>query len=185
MMAVQRMTLNMIRDQVLNIYGVTASTAAPWTTDANLYEYINRAGQTIPVKVAMVVSPDDPSAKVVIDFWRTQATSATTGSGLMIATSASTGYLPIDFYHHDTFYDLTNKKPLRVIENSASRSRHVENLKKAPAGPPEAIEILGMTTNSTNWQRMFTIWPSTETGKTPSVQTHLLAHSRKYGRGRW
>jgi hypothetical protein len=126
-------------------------------------------GQSIPVKVGLVLAPNQPAATVCVDFWRTKVTSATTGNDLVIAANSSTGYLPIDYYWHESFYDNTAKRKVDVIVNAANRSRSIDNLKKKSAGPPEAVEILGMTTNGANWQRTFTILPSTLTGVTPSM----------------
>jgi hypothetical protein len=169
-MAVQRMTLANVRDRILQVFGVTASTAAFWSSDANLYTYINMVGQSIPTKVGMLLAPDKPGSKVRIDFLRTKATSATTGSAFVIAASSSTGYLPIDYYDYESFYDNTAKRRVDVIINPSARASTIERLKKNPAGPPEAIEILGMTTNGTYWQRAFTIHPSTVTSITPSME---------------
>jgi hypothetical protein len=162
------MTLNQIRDEILHITGNASSATAFWGSDANLFIYINRVGQNIPIKVGMVLGAN--GKPVLIDFWKTTATSATTGSGLMIATSSSTGYLPVDCYYPETFYDLTNKKPVYVIHDPLKHWRQIEYLKNNPAGPPEAIELLDTVTNSTNWQRRFTIHPSTLASITPSMQ---------------
>lgn len=167
-MAVQRLTLNQIRDQVLHICGAAASTSAYWASDANMFKYINRVGQSIPLKVGLVLGAN--GKPVLIDFWKTTATSATSGTGLVIAASSSTGYLPVDCYYPETFYDLTNKKLIPVIYDPLRHHRQVTALKQAPAGPPEAIELLDMATLSTNWQRKFTIHPATASGVTPSVQ---------------
>lgn len=166
-MAVQRLTLNQIRDEILHITGAASSATAYWGSDANLFLYINRVGQSIPVKVGMLM--DSPKA-VLIDFWKSKADSSTTGTGLVIAAGSSTGYLPVDYYYYDSFYDLTNKNAIDVIENPAKRRRSIELLKKKPAGPPEAIEILGMALNGSNWHRSFALVPSTVSTVTPSVQ---------------
>ncbi len=165
-MAVQRLTLAQITAQILNLYGVYQSADAWWSSDANLYKYINRAGQNIPIKVGMLLKSNKP---VLIDFWRDTVTSATSGTSLYIAASASTGYLPTDYYHYESFYDLTNKRPVYVIDNPVRHIRTIELLKNKPAGPPEAIELNDMTLNSTTWCRQFTIYPSTISGVTPSI----------------
>lgn len=169
-MAVQRLSLSNIATLVKQAIGVDSSTNAFWESDANLYLYINQAGQNIPVKVALVVAPDDPTAVVVVDFWRTKANSATSGTGVVVTAGNSTGYLPVDYYHWESFYDLTSKKKLSVISSTASRDRVIELIRKRPAGPPEAIEILDMATNGANWQRKFQFIPDTLTGVTPSVE---------------
>jgi hypothetical protein len=168
-MAVQRLSLENIRDRIFQVFGVTESARAFWSSDANLYTYINMVGQSIPVKVGLVLAPNQSAATICVDFWRTKVTSATTGTGLMIAESSSIGYLPVDYYWQESFYDNTAKRKLDVIVNAANRSRSIANLKNKVAGPPEAIEILGMTANGSNWQRAFTIHPSTKRWVTPSV----------------
>jgi len=118
----------------------------------------------------MVLAPDDPTAIGLVDFWRKRVTSATSGTGLLIAANSSTGYLPTDYYYYESFYDNTAKNTLDVIHNPSRRSRSVEALQKKANGPPEAIEILDVTTDgSSNWRRQFTIYPSTLSGVTPSI----------------
>ena len=168
MMGVQRLTLNQIRDMILHACGAAASTSAFWGTDANLFLKINMVGQNIPAKVGMLLKAG--GRKVGIDFWKTQVTSATSGTGLVIAAGSSTGYCPVNYYHYESFYDLTNGSRIHVIEDPVRHQATLENLKKKPAGPPEAVEFLDMATLSTNWQRKFIILPSTVSGVTPSVQ---------------
>lgn len=168
MMAVQRLALSDITTIILQICGYSASTAAPWASDANLYKYINLAGQNIPIKVGLVL--EAKGRPVLIDFWKTTTTSATSGTGVVVAAASATGYLPVDCYYPDVFYDLTNKKTLYPIRNAAKHQRQITALKNAPAGPPEAIELLDMVLNSTNWQQKFTFLPATATGVTPSIQ---------------
>lgn len=161
------MSLANIRDRVLQICGVASSTDAFWGNDLLLYRYINTVGQSIPIKVGMLLKTNQP---VLIDFWRTKVNSATTGSSLVIAASSSTAYLPIDYYHYASFYDLTAKRPIPVIISTGRGQRNIDNLRKKPAGPPEAIEILDMTTNGTYWQRKAQLVPDTPSGVTPSVE---------------
>lgn len=168
-MAVQRLSLADITTRILQIFGISASTKAFWASDANLYMYINMVGQSIPAKVGMVLSPDRPLTAVLIDFWKTKVSSAGSGTGFVLTSGSSTGYLPVDFYYHDTIYDNTAKREIEVIESATDKRRKVEYLKKKPAGPPEAIEILGMATSGSNWQRQITIHPPTLSGVTPSM----------------
>lgn len=168
-MAVQRLTLAQITTEILRITGYTASSLAPWSSDANLYVVINRYGQRLPLRCAQVAISTLGLSQGTIrfDMHRTVVNSATTGTGLRIAASSSTAYLPTDFDAAISWWDRTNNRRIRPIVGVA---KWHDEVKTKPAGPPEAIEILGVVLDSSDWRRQATLHPATVSGVTPSVE---------------
>ena len=165
-MAIQRLTLTQIETAILQNLGYSASTAAPWTTSANLYLRINDYVQRLPQKVSALASQlrkegvELPYTGIPrFDMWRSSATlTATAGS--------STVHFPADYDQYISFWDATNSAPIYPVDNTSRY--HLDILKKKSAGPPEAIEIGGFVSSS-GWVREGTLYPATIAGTTPSI----------------
>lgn len=169
-MAVQRLTLNQIITQILNITGFDSSDVAPWESDANLTVKINMTTQKIGQKVARIIlgtGADVSKGNVKLDMWRSSADStASTGAGnLVVSSGSSTVQLPADYDHWKSFWDSDLEQWFYPIERN--HTQYMQRLLKRPPGPPEAIEILGY--GGTNWQRQCTLYPTPPTGVTPSI----------------
>lgn len=166
-MAILRLSLTNIRDIVrLAIGEQTSATsrvedANTTTSTASLNTIINSYAQQISNRLTHVMRQAGLSfetEKVYPDFWRT--------SGSMTETEGSSSVtFPADYDRYISFYDRTNRKPIVAVE--AVSKWHLERLRRKSAGPPEAIEILGVNTSSV-WTG--TLWPPTESGVTPDIE---------------
>lgn len=167
-MAVQRLTLtNLIAQIRIAIAEPTAARSK--VTDAEIAQIVNGTGSRIGLKVAAMLraSGKVDAQEIHLDMYRTVTTSATTGTGLVCAAATSTGYLPVDYDHYVSFYNLTDNKPMPVVSDV---SRY-HAIRSKTAGPSECIEILDFTTDdSSNWRRQFKIWPPVATAVTPSIE---------------
>lgn len=140
MSLVQRLTLSQIETDILRITGYSASTLAPWLTSANLYLRVNAYIQALPVKLAQLVSVLRESGKMPPgggvprwDMWRTEGT-------VDCKAGVSQAVLPEDYDTYVSFWNALSNDPIDVVENVAKYHIH---LKKKPAGPIEAVEIMG------------------------------------------
>ena len=161
-MAVQRITLAQIVTELFRISGFADSASAPWLTDANLYIIINNYQQRLVSRVAQVAAAAGikTAAKIRLGMWKTQANlTATSGS--------STVHFPTDYDQFESFYDNTYAKPIEAI--SEVNRWHIRKLRSRPSGPTEAIEILDYVSNAATWQRRALLWPTVQTGITPSI----------------
>lgn len=165
--AVQRLTLAQIETAILQIFGYSASTNAPWATAANLYLRINEYLQRLPGRLGQVAAQLRAEGERLpfsgvprFDMWRTQANlTATSGS--------ATVHFPADYDHYIGFWDSTNSRPVYPIETVGYFH---EDLRTQSAGPPEYIELLGFVTNGSTWVRQGLVWPPTASGITPVIQ---------------
>lgn len=140
MASVQRLSLSQIETEILRITGHSTSALAPWTSSANLYLRVNEYVQGLPTKLAHKVmdlrtaGKAPPSAGVPRwDMWRTEdrlQTKATVGNVM----------LPEDYDHWISVWNETSNRRVDVVESVA---KYHDHLKKKPAGPVEAIEIMG------------------------------------------
>jgi len=165
-MAVQRLTLAQLETAILEAMGYASSSVAPWNNAATLYLRINDYMQRLPQKIADRVNDLRSQGMRIpysgvprFDMWRSTG-NMTTASG------NSTVFFPTDYDHYVGFWDATNN---RTIDPISDVERFHIDLKKAPAGPPEAIEILGFVTNGSTWVRQGKMYPSTVSGTTPSI----------------
>ena len=167
-MAIQRINLTKIKTELLRICGYGSSATADWTSDANLYNVINRYGQSIPSR--MMETAQRPN-RLVCDMWRTVVNSSNVGTDVpIVAAGSSTIYFPVNLDYLVGIYDLTNKRIVPIISDV---SRYwIDELRTQMVGPPQKIELRGYETYATDstWRRVGTIWPSTETGITPSFE---------------
>lgn len=165
----QRLNLSQIETAILQVMGYSSSTTAPWASSANLYLRINDYGQRLPMRLNGIARSMGLAVPVRFDCWRTSANSSTSGTSVpVVAAGSSTVYLPVNYDHYISFYDLTHNRPIRVIQD-ADRW-HVKYV-RAPAGPPAVIEIGGFTTDgSSNWRRTATLYPAVPSGVTPSIR---------------
>jgi len=165
-MAVSRISLSDIENEILRIMGYASSDAAPWKSSPNLYRVINGYMQRLPSRLIQVTQTiKDQNQRLPVtnlprfDMWKT--------SGSLTCTSgSSTVHFPVDYDHYISFWDATNKRPLYPVEDVY---KYHSDVAVRPAGPPEFIEIQGYVLNSTVWQRKGILWPSTATGVTPSI----------------
>jgi len=174
-MAVQRLNLLEIESAILEETGYAKSANAPWRSSDLLYKRINEYMQALPRRLntaAMqmaasgVLKPTD--IPVHMPMWKTSATSATSGTGLMIEQSSSTAYLPVDFDAAISCYDVSGKRPITIVDNADQYLD--EELTQSPPGPPRVLVLSGYALQSTTWRRSGTLYPSTQTGVTPSVR---------------
>ena len=174
-MAIQRLNLTQIRTEILRIVGNYAdSTKADWRTDSNLYRIVNLYGQQLGIRSAMAARDNLPPGvkRLCFDMYKThvESTASASDTGLVISAGEPRPvYLPVDYDHHISFYDLTNSRPIDVVTDVTKR--HL-NLKKLTAytpsgagltpfaGPPEAIEILHYITISSTWRRTAILYPN-------------------------
>lgn len=159
-MAVTKLSLNEIRQMVRILLGETTASLSrvansdTSTDKASLTKFVNAYGQSIPNKLNLLAQGD----VIYPDFWRT--------SGSMTETSgSSTVTFPADYVRYISFYDRTNRRPLKTTQEVARW--HLDRLKRKPEGPPEAIEILGVDSSQV-WQA--TLWPPTVGGVTPDIE---------------
>lgn len=168
-MATLRISLNDIETAILEITHYSTSANAPWARSANLYMRINEYGQRLPMHLNSIAMQAGVATSVHFDCWKTTATSSTSGAGnVVVAASSSTIYMPTDYDHWISFYDVTNKRPIPVIEHVDRW--HYEDLVLAPPGPPQYVEIGGMGTGDSAWRRTATTYPATLTSITPSIR---------------
>jgi hypothetical protein len=163
-MAIQRLTLADIENNILEITGYESSTLAPWKTSARLYNRINTYMQRLPQKITALAQnaglADPTSGPLRFDMWKSTATiTGTLGSQDV--------WLPADYDHYISFYDNTNAAPIDPVEEVDKY--HLDNLRNADAGPTRAIEILGYALNSAVWQRKAKLYPAVEPTLTPSI----------------
>ena len=167
-MAIQRLTLTQIRNELLRIVGNYASSAdADWATDANLYRIINAYGAQVPRK-ALKIAGIQPGQRAGLSIYRTIVNSATTGAWFVVAAGSATIYCPEDMDQLIGLYDRTNERKLDIVDD-VSRW-HIDTLRKKPAGPPEAVELLDVVVISSIYRRQGTIHPPTASGVTPSFE---------------
>lgn len=169
-MAILRLSLDNIEQEILDATGYTASTKAPWATAANLYRKINLTGQKVVQKAADVLREQGKLSMhgtPHFDMWKTRASSTiSTGVTNFVVTAGSTAVLlPNNYDQWISFYDTAHKQFIYPIKQShAERYRRL--LERAPS-PIEAIEIQG--TNSAGAQRDARWLPDVEAGVTPAV----------------
>jgi len=167
MMAIQRLSLSNILTELLRIVGFASSTVSDWATNDNLYNIVNRYGQSIPVRMSQAAQSPK---RLLCDMWRTVVDSSTSGTDvLIVAAGSSTLYLPVNCDYVVGIYDNTNGSKVEVITDVARW--HIDEIKKKDPGPPEVVELLGYTTYATDstWRRYGTIYPATVTGTLPSL----------------
>lgn len=175
-MALQRKTLTQTVTAILEAMGYSASAKAPWASDAALYLRINEYVQSLPMRMNQVAR--ELAMQGVIkpnqlplhhDMWHTDCTSSTSGTTVIkVASGSSAAYMPTDYDAWISIYDVTNKKPVRAIEDP---DRFLtEELLAKPPGPPQYLHIQGYVTNGSDWRRTCTIYPATLTGVTPSFR---------------
>jgi hypothetical protein len=165
-MAIQRLSLSNILTELLRIVGFASSTVSDWATNANLYNIVNRYGQSIPIRMSQA---SQSPKRLLCDMWRTVVASAATGTdAMLVAAGSSTVYLPVNCDYVVSVYDVTNKAKVEIITDIDRW--HIDDIKKKDPGPPEVIELLGYTDYATDssWRRYGTIYPATVTGTTPS-----------------
>jgi hypothetical protein len=174
-MAIQRLSLADITTAILEIMMYSASTNAPWGSNVTLYKRINEYMQRLPMRINTVARElavqgliKTDALPIHMDMWHTDATSATTGTGLRIAASASTVYLPIDFDYPIAFYDITGKRSIHIIEDPDKWLD--DEIVQAPPGVPKRIHIQGYCLDGTDWRRQAVLYPSTVSGVTPSIR---------------
>jgi len=144
-MATIRLSLDDIEEQVLHITGYSASTTAPWTTAANLYQKINYNAQKIPQKVALVAKAEGKHGWMGIPMWYTTAAATTSAAvGNFVVVSASSDLLfPDDMDKVVSIHDTTNDRQLEQIFNYGQERYRM--LRDKVAGPPQFYEITGTT----------------------------------------
>uniref|UniRef100_A0A6M3L6Q9 Uncharacterized protein n=2 Tax=viral metagenome TaxID=1070528 RepID=A0A6M3L6Q9_9ZZZZ len=169
-MAVQRLNLKQIEDAILQIMGFDSSENAPWKTSATLYQRINEYGQRLPMRLNQIARETNVPTPVHFDMWKSSCNSSTTGTTVvLVAASSATIYFPTDYDHTISLYDITNKRPIQLIDNVDKW--HYERLVHGPAGPPRYVEIGGFASDgAAAWRRTATLYPATESGVTPSVR---------------
>jgi len=173
-MAIQRLSLKDIEDAILQATGYSSSTTAPWKSSATLYTRINEYMQRLAMRLNQIavelsqagqINPAD--LPLHFDCWKTTADSGTaTTEGPQVAATTATFYLPADYDHYISFYDLTVKRPIPVIERVDKY--FIESLVTAAPGPARAIEIGGFSGASGTWRRNGTIYPTPD--GTPSFR---------------
>ena len=170
-MAIQRLNLTQIKTEILRIVGVASSSVSDWETDANLYRIINMCGQQLSLRAAQAARPNLPHGKTQLrfDMYKTVSNASTVGSGLIVAASSSTLYMPVDFDHWISFYDTTYLRRIDVISDVAER--HIK-IKQKQSGPPEVIELMNFAANSSQWQRVGIVYPATPTGTAPAIELY-------------
>ena len=172
-MAISRLTLTQIRNEILRIAGYDSSGLAPWSDDATLLRQVNSYASRLTARCAQVLRESGmpiSTGTVHFDMWRY--------TGTLDATSGSqTVTFPVDYDRWISFYDSTNKRRLEVV--TEVDRWHVRKLRDKPAGPPEAIELMGFGTAvsglpSTGGEgvRVGKLYPATVTGTTPSISLH-------------
>jgi hypothetical protein len=165
-MAVQRLSLTNIQTEILRIVGnYTTSNDADWRTDANLYQIINRYGQSLTTRVAAAVGL--PS--VSLPMYRTTATSGTAASNdIFVTASSPTIFLPINLNEIISLYDVTNKRPLHPIRDV---DLDYNDVASKVAGVPDFYELLDFVDDgSGNWRQKALLHPAPHTGITPSLR---------------
>ena len=168
-MAVQRLSLSQIESAILEIVGYSSSANAPWGSSANLYLRVNEYGQRLPMHLNSLARQMNMPTPVRFDMWRNTVDSDTSGADVPLVSSGSQYvYLPVDYDQWVSFWDLTNSRPISVIENVDKWHSEILLL---PEGPPQYIEIQGFVTDgSGNWRRRAKLYPATEAGTTPSFR---------------
>jgi len=173
---VQKLTLSELHTEIRRRMGETTE-ATSHMTDAEITIQIQLYQQGLTAKVSGLAG-----RPVMLDMYRTEINSAGTGdSNLTVASGSSTVELPINYDHYISFWDKTQGRPIRVVENVDRFYR--EKFFKAfedtnRVGAPRYIEILDFrdvsaNTNppaGTDWKRYATLWPSTPSGITPSIK---------------
>jgi len=175
-LSIQRLTLAQIETAVLQIAGFASSAVAPWGSAANFYLRANEYGQRLPQKIAAAAQELRANGQVLpyngiprFDMWKTvsAASGTSTTTGVQVASASQTIYMPVDFDHWISLYDVTNKRNLDPVEDVDKW--HLEALRDKPAGPPEAFEMLGFATEGSNWRRVAKLYPATAASTTPNL----------------
>ena len=163
-MAIDRLSLTMLRVMIRRAIGEPDS-ADSILTDAQLTDTINAYSLNISFKATRLHQQRDPRYRGVVRFgqWRDVATiTGTSGS--------STIYLPIDYDQYISFYDETAATSRHPIYPIVDVNRWFsEGVREAPPGPSRRILLLNWELNGSAWQRRADLWPSVQTGVTPSV----------------
>lgn len=170
-MAVQRLSLDNIKTELLRIAGYESSARADWQTDANLYRIINMYGQRLSLRAAQVAREAGlpPTGVPRFDMYKTRTTVTLAGGETSSDVRPQTTFaFPEDYDHWISFYDLTHKRPIRPT-TEVSRW-HLEKLKQKPLGPPEAIEIVDAYLSGSTWQRRGFTYPPSPSGVNPTVE---------------
>ena len=168
-MAIQRLTLAQIAANILEIMGYKSSTQAPWSSDDTLYLRINEYGQRLPMRLNTIAAQMEIPTPVRFSMWRTVADSGTaTITGIQVAAGSATCYLPVNYDHWISFYNLTDSKAVYPIKDS--RRWEIDELVTSPPGMVRYIDIGGFTTEGVNWRRLATLYPTPISGNTPSIR---------------
>lgn len=164
-MAIQRLTVAQLETVILEKAGYSASTKAPWLTAATLYLRINSYMQRLPQKVTAIakqmgiIKPE--SGPLRFDMWKTI-------SGTVTNISSNQYYLPADYDHYIAIYEnSSNGKALDVIEDV--NLYHIARLKYKSPGYPEAVELIGYSSQGGSWVRCCYIWPTQDVSYTFKV----------------
>jgi len=166
-MATLRLNLDQIETEILHITGYSASTTAPWTTQANLYRKINFNAQKIAQKVAIASRAMGKDFEG-IGMWNTTAT-ATTSSGVgnfVIVAGSSALLFPDDLDTILTLHDTTNDREVPPIVNKGQKA--YRQLRARSAGPAEAYEL----TDTTGVRRNGRLLPDTASAVEPPLRLH-------------
>lgn len=165
-MAVQRLTAANIETAVLEIMGYSASTTAPWGSAANFYVRMNEYAQRLPFRLNMLARQMGIKTPIHFECWKSSCNSSTSGTTVVKVTAATaTIYLPSDYDHYISFWDITDKHKIPVIKDV---DKYHSDLANAVAGPTQAVEISGFVLDGSDWRRSATLYP-TPTG-TPSIR---------------
>jgi len=164
-MAIDRIDTDEIIQEILDITGYTASTTAPWATDARLIIKINIAAHRIPGKLRQVALAEGRSGRMGMPMWFTTSDSTVSAgvANFVSAADSSTGLLPTDFDMAISLYDLTENRFIDVVDSASER--WYRDLREAPAGPTKAMHIQDFNQGA---QRAFRLLPDV-TG-TPSMR---------------
>lgn len=165
-MSTQKLNLTTIIDMVRVNIGELDTTVSrvddsdDTTNYASLPAVINAVGNMLPGKLGSLMRNEGmplPGGMLYPYFLRTVG-SLTTSAG------SSTVTFPADYASLISLYDNTNKAPLYLVGDV--NEYHLQRLRTKPPGPPEAIELTGLSSQA--WQGR--VWPLTESGVTPSIE---------------
>ena len=167
-MAIERLSTDELITEILYITGYSASTAAPWLTDAALIIKINYLAQKIPQKVRIAALAQGLEGRIGIPMWWTTANSTVSaGAGNFIsAASASTGLLPDDYDMPSSLWDITHERYIDIVD-SANESWYSDLRLSKNAGPTQAMHIQDYSGGA---QRAFRVLPDVVSGITPSMR---------------
>ena len=164
-MAITRITLRDIEDDILRIMGFSASEKAPWKTSGYLYRIINRYIQNLPIRCAAVMQLPVDAGSIRFDMYKTVSNSSGSGTGLVCTAGSSTVTLPENFDRTISWYDLTEKRQFDEI--SGADRWFVDALVTKPSGSPvEAVELMDFV----DGRRRGTLYPSIAATVTPSIR---------------